>query len=363
MTRLIDPAIASAVARRIAGDASEDVVGALADLERRLGAAVPRSEVLVAEASGIPAPPPVKWGVISRASWAEANIAGMTTLIAPLTDKIARRLESLPVPIRLLQRGLVSAEIGALLGYVSRRVLGQYDLLMGDGAAPPGRGERRRRRELPPGTVLYFVGANMIQTERRLRFVPEDFALWVAVHEVTHRFQFAGVPWLRGHFFDLVGRYMSSLELDARDLAGRLAAGARRLASRSTPAEERNPIYLLANEEQRATLNELQALMAVVEGHGNFVMDLVGSRVIPSFARMRSVFESRRRQVGAVQRAFNYAIGLEMKLRQYEIGQRFCEEVYRREGEAALAALWTSPATFPNLTELGRPELWLKRVA
>lgn len=361
MARLIEPAIARGVARRVAGE--EALPSHLLErLGRDLEIAVARSHDLVAEASGIPAPPPAVWMLVDRATWAEANIAGLTTLLAPLADKVAKRLQSVPVAIRLLQRGLVSVEIGVLLGYLSRRVLGQYDLLVAESETAAGwrRGVRRRGTD---GAALYFVGTNIIEAERRHQFVPEDFALWVAVHEVTHRFQFAGVPWLKPRFLELVHAYLQSLELDAKDLAARLATAARRLVSGSIPREERNPVYLLATEEQRVLLNDIQALMSVVEGHGNYVMDAIGARVIPSFARMRAAFERRREQMSVLQRAFASAIGLEMKLRQYELGQRFCEAIVSRHGEEALAHLWSDPGSFPTLAELREPELWLERVA
>ncbi|MDQ3953569.1 MAG: zinc-dependent metalloprotease [Actinomycetota bacterium] len=362
MGRLIEPSIAGAIARRVAGTPSAATDAAIGHLESSLARAVPRSEQLVEAASGIAPPPPVRWAVIDRGAWAEANIAGMSALLDPLTQRVGERLAKVPLPVRLAQRGLVSAEVGLLLGYVSRRVLGQYDLLVPE--TPPGaRPPRARRKALAPGTALYFVGPNMVETSRRHGFVPDEFSLWVALHEVTHRFQFAGVPWLRSRFFGLVETYLGSLDLDARGLASRVAGAVREVRARSLPPDQRHPMFLLATPEQRTTLEQLQALMTVVEGHGNFVMDLVGARVIPSFQKMRSAFERRRAQPGPVQRAFNHLIGLEMKLRQYETGQRFCEEVFRRGGGSAVARLWTSPEELPTLTELKEPESWLRRVA
>jgi coenzyme F420 biosynthesis associated uncharacterized protein len=193
--------------------------------------------------------------------------------------------------------------------------------------------------------------------------VPEEFALWVAVHEVTHRFQFAGVPWLRERFFGLVRDYLEVTDVDAGSLARRLASAASRLATGKVPVEERHPAYLIASEGQRDVLNQIQALMAVVEGHGNFVMDSVGAKVIPSFKRMRHIFERRREQTNTVQKIINQALGLEMKLRQYELGQKFCEAVAEREGDAGIAHLWTSPDHLPTLDELKEPRRWLARVA
>ena len=366
MAQLIDPRIARVVAHRFTGDSDFDGAADIARLRSNLQRAVPYSEDLVEEASGITRPAPVKWSVVDRGTWAEANIAGMAKLIEPIGARLSRRIESLPPAVRMAQRAALSAEIGVLLGYISRRVLGQYDVLVTEGSdSAPNLPALRlgRRRSMPEGTVLYFVGRNIVETERRLGFVPEDFALWVAVHEVTHRFQFAGVPWLKDRFVSLISSYMGSMQFDARGLAGRLATAVRKLASGEVPPEERNPVYLLASEEQRQALDELQALMAIVEGHGNFIMDTVGAAVIPSFERMRAAFDKRRKQATILQRIVNQAIGLEMKLRQYELGQQFCNQVAAVEGPAALAGLWTSPSMLPTMAELRNPRLWLARVA
>ena len=356
MARLIEPRIAVAVARRVAGGSEMQDSYLLERLKRDLDEAVPRSEGLVAEFSGIPAPPPVEWGIIDRARWAQLNIQGMTSMLGPIHDKIGHRLDQLPLPARMLQTTAVSAEVGLLLGYISRRVLGQYDLLVSEESAAPS----RLGKTAP---TLYFVGPNMVETERRFGFIPEEFALWVALHEVTHRFQFEGVPWLRPKFLSLVHGYLQSVDIDAKGLAQRFAAAARKIVSRSVPPEEKSPMYLFANDEQKKVLNDIQALMAVVEGHGNFVMDTVGEKVIPSFRQMRHIFQRRRQQQSVVQRIFAQAIGLEMKLRQYELGQAFCERVAARGGVDALRHLWIDAAHFPSLDELREPDLWLTRVA
>ncbi|CAN5523367.1 zinc-dependent metalloprotease [soil metagenome] len=345
--------MARAVARRLAGDHAFRDSYLIASLERDLSVAVPRAEELVAEVSGIPAPPPVEWGLVDRGAWADANIDGLVSLLAPLAERIGDRLDQAPVGVRLAQRGVVSVEVGALLGYVSRRVLGQYDVLV-----PEVAGERPART-----APLMFVGPNLVETERRFSFVPQDFSLWIAVHEVTHRFQFSGVPWLKDRFMSLVSSYLDGVELDARHFAGRVRRAALRLRSGALPTEERNPVYLLASDAERARLDELQALMAVVEGHGNYVMDAVGAGAIPTFARMRRTFEHRRRHQTSLQRAIHHVIGLEMKLRQYEMGQGFCDGVVALEGPEALHALWARPENLPSLSELKEPTHWLRRVA
>lgn len=363
MAVLIDPGLAASVARRVSGEGQKGAPRSrsVQDLHRRLEVAVPRAEALVADLSGIPQPPPVRWAIVTRGDWAEVNIKGMLALIAPLAEKVGSRLDALPLPVRLVQRGLLSTEVGGMLGYVSRRVLGQYDLLVAETDQDLPRWKLRRAPG--GGAPLLFVGTNMVETERRLQFVPDDFALWVAVHEVTHRFQFAGVPWLRDRFFGLVHRYLDSIEMDAKNLGDRLKSAVGKLMARDLPAEERNPVYLLATESQRSVLDEIQALMAVVEGHGNFVMDTVGAEVIPSFRKMRHLFQKRREQATWVQKIVNHVIGLELKLKQYEMGQRFCEQVVAQGGHRALSYLWADPSHLPTLTELRHPERWVTRVA
>ncbi len=351
--KLIEPMVARQVARRVAGDPHPGSY--LMDrLERDLSVAVPRSEGLVAEITRIAPPPSVNWKIIDRRTWAESNIQSMQQMLAPVADKIGHKLDKAPLPMRIAQRSILSVEVGALLGYVSRRVLGQYDLLLGGGDADRGAADRG---------VLYFVGSNMVETERHLGFVPEDFALWVSVHEVTHRFQFAGVPWLRERFFDLMGEYLDTVQLDPRKLTERVKEAAGKLRDRSSSPDERNPVYLLSSPEQRVVMDKIQALMSVVEGHGNFVMDAVGEDVIPSFRRMRHVFEGRRKQTGIAQRVINNVLGLEMKLRQYEVGREFCDRVAERGGLDAVAHIFEDADSFPTMAELKAPDLWLGRVA
>ncbi len=360
MAGLIDARIATAVARRMSGDVSGIDEGQRAKLESDLESAVGRSDELVASISGITSPRPVRWAIVERPDWAAANIHGMSRLIEPLEDRIGSSLKAVPAPARFAQRAFVSAEIGVMLGYVSRRVLGQYDLLVPESEPGPN---WRNRNSPTGGASLYFVGPNMIETCNRLKFVPEDFALWVAVHEMTHRYQFEGVPWLRERFFGLIRQYMASLQLDPKSLARRLADAAKKIVTRSISQEERNAVYLLASDEQRVILDDIQALMSVVEGHGNYVMDSIGAQVIPTFERMRKAFDKRRDQSNLLQRVINGAIGLEMKMRQYELGQTFCEAVVARGGNEALHALWSSPENLPSLSELRAPERWVTRVA
>ncbi len=355
MSRLIEPVVARTIARRVGGVARIPRVEYRV-LEEALATSVGQSSAQVQRVSGIPETGPVRWAMVDRGAWAEVNIRSMNDLLGPLADRIGARVDGLPSAVRIAQRGVLSIEVGILLGYVSRRVLGQYDLFSAGPEAKPS-------RRPGAGASLYFVGPNLLEMERRFGFVREDFLLWVSLHEVTHRFQFEGVPWLRAHFLNLISEWTGALNIDARGLAKRFGTAARKLANKDLPAEERHPIYLLADEEQRALLDRLQALMAVVEGHGNWVMDTAGAVTIPTFGRMREVFQGRRRSQNIVQRVVSNVLGLEMKMRQYELGQSFCDAVALRAGPEALQRLWLGPEHLPTIGELRAPELWLERVA
>jgi coenzyme F420 biosynthesis associated uncharacterized protein len=238
--------------------------------------------------------------------------------------------------------------MGAILGMLSRRVLGQYELVIPAGDAEVG------------DTVL-FVGANILQIERAHEFRPRDFRFWVALHECTHRLQFSGVPWLRGYFLELVQALVTS----ATPEPGRLIRVSRELREASQAGEplvgEAGLLGLFASSEQRATLDRVQALMSLLEGHGHVVMDRIGERIIPGQARMSAVLKQRR-QDPRTARLFRL-VGMEMKFRQYELGERFIAGVERHAGWATLDLAWQGPENLPTLEEIGNPVLWLDRVA
>lgn len=290
--------------------------------------------------------------VIARHEWIDANVRMMRELAAPVEARASARF-ALPWPLGAFARGALGAaagaEAGVVLGYASRRVLGQYQVSLTPDPEPPR---------------MLLIGSNLTHAAGELRVELEGFLRWVAIHEQTHSVQFASVPWLREHLAGLVARLIDSasggVDLDA------LAGAARRLVARDPrkalgEALRGELARALAGPEQAALLNELQAAMAVVEGHAEHVMDAAASDD-PALELMRRRFDERRARRTGLADVIARALGLGMKLRQYELGKRFADEVVRAGGISALGRAWDAPDALPTLAELEAPDLWLGRV-
>ncbi|MDA8296003.1 MAG: zinc-dependent metalloprotease [Actinomycetota bacterium] len=319
----------------------------LAALRQDFDAATVRAERLVEQATGLhPTVGPVRALVTDRAGWVEANLASFRRLLRP----VARRLAASPRARRALNplsRAAAGAEVGVLLAWMAGRVLGQYDLLPVEGS------------ELD---AVYFVGPNILELERRHGFPAEEFRLWIALHEVTHRVQFTGVPWMRGYFLDLVERGSALGAPDAQALLSSLRRAAAELREGRNPLADAGIVGVLASSEQLATLREAQALMSLLEGHGDVVMSSAGSAEIPSAERFADVLRRRRSEVGPLARIARQAIGLEGKLRQYAEGERFVGYVLEAGGEELFSRVWSSPELLPSMEEIREPERWVERV-
>jgi coenzyme F420 biosynthesis associated uncharacterized protein len=306
---------------------------------------VPQAEALVQDFTHIdPGVARSRPWVMSRAEWVGANLRGFERILEPLARKVlsARR----DGPLGGVRRAVFGTQIGSLLGYLGHRVLGQYDLF------------------LPPDDdgLLYFIGPNIVGIERRHGFPARDFRLWLALHEVAHRVQFGGVPWLRGHISGLMDSYLSTIELDPRRLVESLKRAADEVRRGTAEWRGLGWIFLIMTPDQRDMFRRMQAVMSLLEGHGNFVMDAVARPRIRGVAGFKRRLQERRRRRG-VERAFQRAIGLEAKVRQYDMGERFVATVVDRVGMEGFNRVWERPANLPTLDEVRRPEAWVARVA
>jgi coenzyme F420 biosynthesis associated uncharacterized protein len=343
---VVDPVdwnVAVRVARRVAG-ADPLTSSYLADsLRDDFDAATRRADELVTEYTGLHGPGPATAAVLDRPSWVDANVTSMQQLLGPLTERLGARLGG---PLAGVGRRVAGTEVGVLLGFLARRVLGQYDLLVA------GRDDG----------LVYYVGPNILALEKRYAFRPRDFRLWIAIHEVTHRAQFTGVPWLRGYFLSLVEQALQAVEPDPKRLLealGRIAADVR---GGRNPLDDGGLATLLASPEQRTVLARVQALMSLLEGHGNRVMNEVGRDNVDGQARMANILESRRRTGGPA--SFIYRLlGFEAKMRQYATGEAFLTAIEARVGPRAVDIAWRGPEWLPTLEELDRPDDWMARVA
>jgi coenzyme F420 biosynthesis associated uncharacterized protein len=285
--------------------------------------------------------PPVR--VVDRRDWAAVNVEGLRQVITPVAEKLGPERSS--AVVRAVGAKATGVQAGSVLAYLSGKVLGQYEVFSGD-----------------PGQLL-LVAPNIVDAERKLAVEPADFRLWVALHEVTHRTQFTAVPWLREHFLSEVAAFVAAADLDPEALADRVRRAVSSLAEAARDPQSRaSVIDLVQTPAQRTVLDRLTALMTLVEGHAEYVMDGVGPDVVPSVATIRSRFETRRRSANPLEKALRRLLGFDVKLRQYAEGKRFVAAVVEAVGMAGFNRIWTSPETLPRLAELTDPNGWIERV-
>ncbi len=348
----IDTATTTSVARRFSGDYA--LAGSYH--ERKFAWQAPtyvaRASELVTAETGLELAGAPDVGVISRTQWVETNIQSFTALLAPLRDAIEDAAPSMADDADGSSAGIgsrfMAAELGAVLGFLSKRVLGQYELVL-----PTSDGE--------VGDSVFFVGANVLSMERLHQFRPSHFRFWVALHESAHRAQFKGVPWMRDYFLSLVDELVGE---GARE-HGRMARIANDVAAARArgedPIGDAGILGMLASGDQRAVLDRVQALMSLLEGHGHVVMDRIGERELVDVGRMSDVLTARR--ADAKTQRLMRLIGMEMKLKQYELGATFIRGVENRASWDALAMAWESPEALPTLSEIEDPGAWLDRMA
>ncbi len=311
--------------------------------------ATAQASMLVTESTRLPAPAAAAVEVVSRMEWVERNVAAFGHLLEPAEKRIAERLEAQGRMGSLaagLAHQVVSAETGLLLGFLSRRVLGQYELVLPTGDR---------------GDTVAYVGVNLLDMERRHQFRPSEFRLWVALHEMTHRAQFVGVGWMADYFLSLVQKLVAQAVPEPGRLSRIIGEILDARSADGPLIDERGLMGLLASPEQKETLDEVQALMSLLEGHGHVVMDRIGAETFAGHARMSQVLKTRRNDP-KTQLLFRLT-GLEMKIRQYEMGERFVLDVERHAGWEALDTAWDGPDALPTLDEIEHPRRWLRRVA
>lgn len=297
---------------------------------------------------------------VRRAQWVQANIEGLKSLLEPAARKLgaaiakAQQEEAPPETAGFAQQMLsqlspllLGAQVGSVLGFLGQRVLGQYDI------AVPRAG----------AAALLFVVPNITAFESDWSLEPTDFRTWVAIHEVTHRFEF-GRPWAMPRFRSLLDDFLSTLELDVTGLQARFES----LDPSDPEAMQRvfesdEALFgAVLDHEQRLKLGRIQAYMAAAEGYGDHVMHAIGKSLLPSYGRIEEAMR-RYREGEHVDPVFERLLGIEMKREQYRLGKAFCDTVAELSHEAVLAKMWDSADALPSLPELEEPRLWLARTA
>jgi len=341
---MVDWSLARQVARLAAGSGEPgpdpDIVSVTAEMEEHV-AAYTRLR---------PATPVPPAELVSRVDWAEINLETLSGLLNPVAERLEQRMEFAGPLAGVLRAGAdatLAAEAGLVMGYLSSRVIGQYEVSLLGGEAPPR---------------LLFVAPNLRKAVRELEVDADAFHRWIAAHELTHVFQFQGVPWLREHMSALVREYLSTVDVRIeRGAAGGLPS----MPDLSRLVEmfrEGGLAALVQTSEQRGLMERAQATMAVVEGYSEHVMDEIGRDAIPDHEKLREAMDARRRGRSAPQRIIERLLGFDVKLRQYELGKRFSDAVAAAAGIEGLNRVWESPEALPTPQELEAPEAWLERV-
>ncbi|MFP5346484.1 MAG: zinc-dependent metalloprotease [Actinomycetes bacterium] len=329
------PAVSAQEARDVVAELRADAVASTGHVGRTTGLhAEPGEDVLV----------------IDRVGWVGANIGAFRTLLGPAVNQALSKRDKPPnAVITAVGSRVTGAEVGSLLSLLSSRVLGQFDLFADPAATVSGHGR------------LLLVAPNIVHAEREMEVDPTDFRLWVCLHEETHRVQFAANPWLRTFMVQQVRELVVDLLGEPGALVDRLASAARQLPE-VFRGEHNGLLDLIQTPEQRRKLAELTAVMSLLEGHADVVMDDVGPQVIPSVAEIRGRFTARRAGRGALDQLLRRLLGLEAKMKQYADGAAFVRGVVDKIGMDGFNEVWTSPETLPKPEEINDPAAWVRRV-
>jgi coenzyme F420 biosynthesis associated uncharacterized protein len=297
--------------------------------------------------------------VVDRPGWIRANVDGFRVVLEPLVEQLRERTSGAATPsrsgsvINAVGSRVTGIQAGLILAYLSGRVLGQYELFLPPETSPvdghqPGR--------------LTLVAPNIVMIERELNVDSHDFRRWVCLHEETHRLQFTAVPWLRDYVQGQMTEFLLASELDPAAILQRIRAAADAMAGAVRGGDGGSLLEAVATPAQREIMDRLTAVMTLVEGHGDYVMDAVGPQVVPTVAEIREKFNSRRGSSGRIEQMFRRILGIDLKMKQYAEGSRFVRAIVDEAGMDTFNKVWTSPETLPTRDEFANPQAWLDRV-
>src|SRR5215467_12754444 len=297
-----------------------------------------------------------KVAIVDRPGWIKANITGFEVVLDPLVEHMQEIGAAPPVGSVLTAVGsrVTGMQAGLILAYLASRVLGQYELFLPPDPDLPA-------ADAPPGR-LTLVAPNIVMVERELGVDPSDFRRWVCLHEETHRTQFTSVAWLRPYVQQQMTDFLLASELDPASILNRLRAAADAVSGAVRGSGGESLIEAMQSPRQREILDRLTAVMTLVEGHGDYVMDAVGPKVVPSVEEIRAKFSARRVSGGRIEQAIRRILGIDLKMKQYEQGSRFVKTVVEEAGMEVFNKVWTSPDTLPTRDEITSPQSWLARV-
>jgi coenzyme F420 biosynthesis associated uncharacterized protein len=345
------------VAERLAADRVRNAPGTLDPYEVQRAApiyAAAMAEIVPALSKALGAELPgivERSGVVDREAWVHANVATFAALMSKMESGLLDQV--LPpgsglvkATMAIANRMVTTRQIGYLLGFIGQRVLGQYDIALLSAESTPGR--------------LLFVDENIRRTAATLDVPLNPFRTWIALHETTHAFEFEAHPWLRPYLAERLERQLTSLSTSVSVLSGD-ALGRLGRALRGDGSGE-HWMEGLMTPDQRREFRESQAVMSLLEGFGDYIMDEVGRDLVPDVERISARFHARREQRTGFERAMMRLTGMDLKMEQYRKGEEFVAAIARARGAEALRTLWLGPETLPLPEEIDLPSRWLARV-
>lgn len=285
--------------------------------------------------------------VVDRPRWVESNLSSFELVMEPLTTKLEASGDASGGVSKAIGSKVTGAELGALMAFMSTKVLGQFDPFY---AGPDDEFGR-----------LLLVAPNVVHIERELRVDSSDFRQWVCLHEETHRAQFTGVPWMRDHLLNLVSTFVDSTNVEDGELGAAIGDALREIVKIARGESQRTLGSIFQNEQQQSAVDQMTGLMSLLEGHADVVMDGVGPEVVPSVAEIRRKFTGRR-QASGLNKVIRRLMGLEAKMRQYRDGAVFVREVTESVGSEGFDAVWAAAENLPSKAEITDPARWVTRV-
>ncbi len=347
---MIDWDLAVSAATRMAGPGPMITRADADEAVAELKAGAHRSTPLVREFTGLVAEErtaPIL--VVDRRGWIQANADGFAEVLSPLVDRLQEK-RGAPSPLaEAVGSRITGLEVGTLLGFMSSKVLGQFDPFY----APTGSQDVGR---------LLLVAPNIVHTENEMGVDRADFRLWVCLHEETHRVQFTAVPWMRDHIHSQIEELVGGIDVDPAKVAQVLSEGVKRLGDVLRGADDVSLLELFSSARQREILDRVTAVMSLLEGHADVVMDGVGPEVIPTVEHIRRKFNERRKGAGYFDRVIRKLLGLDAKMAQYRNGAVFVRGVVDQVGMEGFNAVWAEPANLPTRPEIADPAAWVRRV-
>jgi coenzyme F420 biosynthesis associated uncharacterized protein len=335
---MVDWRLAERVAEAVAGgNGAGPPLGGDADLE----AMSARALDAVTEYTRLrPAEPPPPSEPVERAEWCKVNLETMRGTLDPVLERLGTG------PLQSAGGMLIGVEAGGIVGFMGRSVLGQYEIALLDPERPPR---------------LLLVAPNLREAARTFKADEAELLEWVVFHEITHAVQFSGVPWLREHLAGLLRELLASIKVEIDPAALLRLPKAQDLRALWDAVREGGLVHAVAGGQRKALIDRLQAVMALIEGHAEHVMDAAGAGTLPSLPKLREALERRRREKPPLVKLLERLLGLDLKLRQYVVGKRFCDAVVHDWGIEALNRAWAAPELLPTLAELDDPASWVRR--